>query len=57
MEEGHDKKQIYFVKVKFRFNCKLYNVRTREMRELKDGEGVTFLKGNNCIHTLEDLHQ
>ncbi len=44
IEDGRDNKGIYFVKVKSRFNCKLYNVRTKEMKELKDGESVTYFK-------------
>jgi hypothetical protein len=44
IEEGYDKKGIYFVKVKSKFNCKLYNMRTKEMKELQDGESVTYFK-------------
>ena len=44
IEDGRDNKGIYFVKVKSKFNCKLYNVRTKEMKELKDGEAVTYFK-------------
>ena len=42
VEDGHDNKGHYFVKVRSRFNCKLYNMRTNEMKELTDGEAVSF---------------
>ena len=42
IEEGHDNKGHYFVKARSRFNCKLYNLRTDEMKELTDGELVSF---------------
>lgn len=44
IEDGHDNKGIYFVKVKSRFNCKLYNMRTGEIQELTDGELVSYFK-------------
>jgi hypothetical protein len=42
IEDGHNNKGNYFVKVKSRFNCKLYNYTTGEMKELTDGEMVSF---------------
>ena len=42
IEDGHNNKGNYFVKVKSRFNCKLYNLRSGEMKELTDGELVSF---------------
>jgi hypothetical protein len=44
IEDGHDNEGKYFVKVKSRFNCKLYNYRTGEMKELTDGELVSYFK-------------
>lgn len=42
IEDGYNNKGHYFVKVKSRFNCKLYNRKTGEMAELTDGEAVSF---------------
>lgn len=42
IEDGHDNKGNYFVKVKSRLNCKLYNSRTGAMKALTDGELVSF---------------
>lgn len=42
IEDGHDNKGHYFVKVKSRFNCKLYNLKSGEMIQLTDGELVSF---------------
>jgi hypothetical protein len=42
IEDGHDTQGHYFVKVRSRFNCKLYNMRTNEMKELTDGDAVSF---------------
>ena len=42
IEDGHNKKGKYFIKVKSRFNCKLYKLGSGEMQELKDGELVSF---------------
>jgi hypothetical protein len=42
IEDGHDNKGHYFVKVKSRFNCRLYNLQGNQVKELKDGEMVSF---------------
>jgi hypothetical protein len=44
VEDGHDSKGIYFVKVRARFSCKLYYPTTGEMVELTDGESVSYFK-------------
>ena len=42
IEDGHDNKGHYFVKVISKFNCRLYNFRSSETKELKNGELVSF---------------
>lgn len=42
VEDGHDNKGHYYVKVRSRFNCKLYNLDTQEQVALTDGEMVSF---------------
>ena len=42
IEDGHDSKGIYFVKVRSRFKCRLYGIRTTQMIELTDGEMVSY---------------
>jgi hypothetical protein len=42
VEDGHDNAGHYFVKVKSKFNCRLYNLKTGAMKELTDGELVSF---------------
>lgn len=46
IEDGHDSDGIYFVKVRSRFRCKLYGLRTSQMIELTDGEMVSYFKFN-----------
>jgi hypothetical protein len=42
IEDGHDSKGHYYVKVTSRFNCKLYKLGGNEVTELKEGEAVSF---------------
>lgn len=44
VEDGYDNKGIYYVKVRAKFNCKLYKYPSKEMKELTDGESVTYFK-------------
>jgi hypothetical protein len=44
IEDGHDSKGIYFVKVRAKFSCKLYHPTTGEMVELTNGEMVSYFK-------------
>ena len=46
VEDGHNSKGNYFVKVKSTFNCRLYNIRTGEMKELTNGEMVSYFFKN-----------
>ena len=41
-EDGHTSKGNYYVKVKSRFNCKLYKYDTGEMKLLTNGEMVSY---------------
>ena len=44
IEDGHDSKGIYFVKVRAKFSCKLYHPITGEIVELTNGEMVSYFK-------------
>lgn len=44
MEDGHDQGGMYFVKVRARFKCRLYAVRSTATMELTDGEVVSYFK-------------
>ena len=46
IEDGYDSQGRYFVKVKSRFNCKLYLRPGGQMQELTNGEMVSFFKRN-----------
>jgi hypothetical protein len=42
VEDGHDNTGTYFVKVYAKFNCKLYELSSGEMKELTNGEMVGY---------------
>lgn len=44
IEDGHDQNGLYFVKVRARFKCRLYAVRSTATMELTDGEVVSYFK-------------
>ena len=44
IEDGHDQNGMYFVKVRSRFKCRLYSLRSTATMELTDGELVSYFK-------------
>ena len=46
IEDGHDQSGMYFVKVRSRFKCRLYALRSTATMELTDGELVSYFKFN-----------
>jgi hypothetical protein len=42
MQDGHTSNGRYYVKIRARFNCKLYHIRTGEIKILTDGEMVSY---------------
>ena len=44
VEDGFDSSGIYFVKVRSRFKCRLYGLRSGRTRDLTDGEAVSYFK-------------
>ena len=47
IEDGINSSGKYFVKVKMKFRCKLYELQTKEMKELTAGEMVTYFVKNH----------
>ena len=47
IEDGFNSSEKYFVKVKMQFRCKLYEVHTKEIKELTAGEMVTYFVKNH----------
>jgi hypothetical protein len=47
IEDGFNSDGKYFVKVKMKFRCKLYELQTKEMKELTAGEMVTYFVKNH----------
>jgi hypothetical protein len=47
IEDGFNSSGKYFVKVKMQFRCKLYEVHTKEIKELTAGEMVTYFVKNH----------